>query len=565
METSKAAPAAPAGPSLIQISNDLEQCLSIADAMGLAPEISKRQSLVAFLQEAKAGRVDPDDPEYKFHSQGIIEVLNELLGDFTKNKAEVDAEFAKTKATYEATVTDLTTQMTDNEAAMQQLSSDIDTLTTEIAAARLDLINAEAQMKDDEAYLKDLTAQCEARAHDWDQRSQMRAGELQALTQALTILGSKVQGAAENVNIRALLQTKPVSAHISFLQEATVVEEEKHLATEHSVLTVSMHAKKNAAKQRAIALLSQTGKRLGSAVLTSLAMHVASDPFLKVKTLIQNLVERLLREATEEATKKGFCDTELGKAEKDRGYRFAEANKLSVEIAQLEAKRDSLTTEIDELAVGITNLEGSIQSATEMRAQEKEDNLATIAEAKDGLIAVTEALTILKSFYKQAAKGGSVLLQASPVDEDTSGPGFDSAYTGKQESSSSIIGLLEVIKSDFERTLSVTKEMEKTNAADFVLFDRTSKSDVGGKSTKHELDTEDLATTEATLTQKMTDLKTAMDLLDGALKTLEDLKPMCTDSSMTYAERVAKREEEIEALKQALCILDTEGVEPDCE
>jgi len=237
---------------------------------------------------------------------------------------------------------------------------------------------------------------------------------------------------------------------------------------------------------------------------------------------------------------------------------------LSVEIAQLEAKRDSLTTEIDELAVGITNLEGSIQSATEMRAQEKEDNLATIAEATDGLIAVTEALTILKSFYKQAAKGGSVLLQASPVDEDTSGPGFDSAYTGKQESSSSIIGLLEVIKSDFERTVSVTKEMEKTNAADFVLFDRTSKSDVGGKSTKHLLNTEDLATTEATLTQKMTDLKTAMDLLDGALKTLEDLKPMCTDSSMTYAERVAKREEEIEALKQALCILDTEGVEPDC-
>ena len=44
-----------------------------------------------------------------------------------------------------------------------------------------------------------------------------------------------------------------------------------------------------------------------------------------------------------------------------------------------------------------------------------------------------------------------------------------------------------------------------------------------------------------------------------AMQELEELKPACVDTGMSYEERVARREEEIEALKEALCILDKEG------
>jgi len=74
-----------------------------------------------------------------------------------------------------------------------------------------------------------------------------------------------------------------------------------------------------------------------------------------------------------------------------------------------------------------------------------------------------------------------------------------------------------------------------------------------------------LATTLTTIEQKMTDMQTAQDLLDAALKVIEGLKPTCIDTGMSYEERVAKREEEIAALKKALCILDPEGVEEQCE
>jgi len=44
--------------------------------------------------------------------------------------------------------------------------------------------------------------------------------------------------------------------------------------------------------------------------------------------------------------------------------------------------------------------------------------------------------------------------------------------------------------------------------------------------------------------------------LESAQLTLEDLKKMCIDGEETYSERVAKRQEEIDALKEALEIFE---------
>merc|ERR1719265_1889666 len=44
-------------------------------------------------------------------------------------------------------------------------------------------------------------------------------------------------------------------------------------------------------------------------------------------------------------------------------------------------------------------------------------------------------------------------------------------------------------------------------------------------------------------------------LLQKSLEELLELKPVCIDTGMSYEERVAMREEELEALKKALCIL----------
>jgi len=72
-------------------------------------------------------------------------------------------------------------------------------------------------------------------------------------------------------------------------------------------------ADQQAKRDLVLSLLRSKGAQIGSAVLTSLASKVSADPFAKIKQLIQELIERLLQEAADEANHKGWCDKELGK------------------------------------------------------------------------------------------------------------------------------------------------------------------------------------------------------------------------------------------------------------
>jgi len=513
----------------------------------------------AFLQS----KVDPSDPDYKYHSQELIDLLQKLHEDFVKEKEERDAEFAKAEQACEDTKADLAEQIELTEGTISDLEVEIGELTERIAEARGELVEANNLLKDDKLYLTDLTEVCETRANQFDQRSAMRADELTAMTKALELLEGSVATADASVNKRALLQRQAVKPLVSFLQ----AEEVQHVAVAH--VQVQEHGSAQKVEQRmasALQTLAQEGKRLHSAMLTSLVSRAGSDPFAKVKGLIQKLVERLIAEATAEATKKGFCDTELGKAKTQRDFRLEEVNKLSAEIGQLETKHDALELELEELAKALVDLKASAEEAAKLRGEQKEQNIATLKEARAGLSALSEAIGILKTFYKNAAKAASMVqTKASPIEEDNPGAGFSGSYKGNQAASKGVIGLLEVIKTDFQHTITVTEEAEKKQAAEYVEFDRTTQADIGAKTTKEELDNADLKTTKLTLETKTTEMKNNMDLLDTALKEVEELKPMCIDNVMTYAERVAKREEEIVALRKALCQLDGEGVEAECQ
>jgi uncharacterized protein YukE len=400
----------------------------------------------------------------------------------------------------------------------------------------------------------------------------MRGDELAALESALEVLSKDVKGRTK-VNERALLLQKRIPKPIS-AKPASAASALKTKSVDVTLKTISFlqssHGRAlrgalsaEARQQSVMVMLQKEGDRLGSLALSSLAAHIAADPFKKVKGLIQKLIERLLTEAKNEATKKGFCDTELGKAEKDRDFRFTEANDLSAELAKLEAKKDFLEKEIDDLQKEIKMETKVLKETTKERKDEKEANMKTLKTSKEGFEAVNEALLILKSFYKQAAKAAFV--QASPVDEDTSGPGFSGNYKGKQGGMKAVFALLETIASDFDRTTRKTEEAEHASHREFVEFEQSAKSSIAGKITKEELDTQDLKTTKQSIKTKMADMQTAVDLLDSALRELEELKPTCMDSGMSYKERVEKREQEMKALKKALCILDEENVEEECK
>merc|ERR1719456_953628 len=228
--------------------------------------------------------------------------------------------------------------------------------------------------------------------------------------------------------------------------------------------------------------LVASGTKLKSQHLSALAMRVQLDPFIKVKKLIQDLIERLVTEAAEEATKKGWCDTEMGKATSTRDSNMNTIMELNANLEGLEATKASLEEEISTLTTEIADLEEALSKQTKLRGEEKAENMDTLDKAKAGLDATKDAYDVLQTFYKKAAKGKVSLLQASPVDADA--PAVHSgSNTGNQQKAGGILAMLDVIISDFERTIKVTTETEKSAHREFVEFERTSKTSIASKET----------------------------------------------------------------------------------
>jgi hypothetical protein len=559
------------GASLLQSNSTLREevgsTLAIAEAMSLV-EAPKRRAVLAFMQ---GRRVDPSSPEYKFHSDGIISVLEKLKTEFDDKKSETQSEMEKAAKLCTDSKTELTGQIDGAKTEITGLETDIDTLNTKISEDRASLIEAEDMLKDDKVYLKDLTAQCETSAREWDQRSQARGQELEVLAEALKIIrdgGEDGKKSVKDLETDAGLRSTGDSA--------TTTEVNTRLRQRRVQLRVAPRPKQavrrappsflqqgsrsaslrstSSSLQQAEEFLRNAGINLKSAALTAMAASLRKDPFAKVKTMIQNLIVRLLDEAKKEATKQGFCDTELGKAYKTRDFRLDDAKKLAAEIGLLRSKNDTLAEEIAELEEALPELKDTLNQTAQLRAQEKIENMDRIKVSKEGHAAVTEAIVLLKTYYKSKAKA---LLQtrASPVDEDTEGPGFSGSYRGKADGARGIIGLLEVIKSDFDRAARTTREEEDKAQREFVEFEQTSKEDIAGKEKSLELKQEDQAMTISSMEKGLEKLTTTQGLVDDAIKTVEDLKPMCLDMGQDYQTRVQKREEEIAALRQAITIL----------
>merc|ERR1719482_2152771 len=305
-----------------------------------------------------------------------------------------------------------------------------------------------------------------------------------------------------------------------------------------------------AKRDKLVSLLTSVGKKINSAVLSTLALKVAKeDPFKKIKAMIQELIEKLLEEEADEANHKGWCDTEISKTLKDRDYRLRDITDLHSSIEKLNARKEKLNLTKTELTEEIATLEEDLANQTAERAEEKAEHEQTIADSEEGM----EAIDILDHFYKAAAKA---FVQQSPEDEMPDA-GFDDTYKASQGASTGILGMMEVIMGDFERTIKETTAEEEQAKRDFIEYDRETRMSIAAKTNALEATTSELTEVMDQLSTAGDELRTQQELLDTAVKTWEELLPGCVaDPGMSYEERVARRNQEIQALKDAYCILD---------
>merc|ERR1719262_1930599 len=502
------------------------------------PRLLSQKQHAALVQISEPGKAHA----FEYQSNDIIAVLEGLKDEFLQNKKDLDETEFETNAAFERERLGLqneekfaTKDKNEKEEILEAKTEELHT-TEDEKEKETDAKNA------DQSFLDTVTTECEQKAHDWDQRSKARSDELKALSDALTTLE---EGAANqySANKKLNLAQKPAT----FLQISGTSSQSMQLA----------------ATMGASQLLSKVAKDLHSPVLSVTAMKVKlmADHFVKVRAIIKDLIQKLEDDAEAEATQKGFCDTNMAAAISDRDTGNAQIEEAMATISKLTAEKEQLNQEIEDLKKAIAENLKALNEATELRNSEKADNEATIETAKEGKTAVELAINILKEFYDNAFIQTGKYVPPNADREgltvaDRAPEVFSGDYHGSQGASKGILGLLDVILSDFERTIDTTEDSEDTAAASFGTFEADTKTDNEDK--EDEIDTKEgrISDIDDELVETEEDKGDATELKENALKELKKLKPMCVEGEETYAQRVAKREKEIQALKDAQQMLD---------
>jgi len=473
----------------------------------------KDKAAVQALLQSKSADTDEDlslQPQaavsgYQSQGSGILDTISDM-----KEKAEStlsDARTAEMKAAheYEMLKQSLEMEMSTMKKRMSEATTEKSGLEESKSSAEEELASTKKALADDEKYLEELTQSCSMKAKEWATRQKDAAGELAAIAKAKEVLESGVK---------------------VFLQ----VSSKTHSKDEET----------SAKRDRVISILSKIEDH--SYLFSQLRSETrAGGPFDKVKGLIESMISRLQKEAAEEADTKAFCDKETSESKAKQAELTASSEKSQVRIEKATATIAELKQKIKALQEQMAEMDAAQAEATALRNKEHEEYLKASKDYKDSAEAVANAIAVLQDYYSSGS-----FVQAKEAPE---------LGGAKTDIASTIMSMLEVAESDFTSLLAEAEASEKEAQSN---YDKLTEQNTITKTTN----TGEVKGMEATVKSEETsllnykeDFATTGKELDAVLAYLDKLKPQCETKVMSYAERVAKREAEIEGLKEALEIL----------
>jgi len=488
-----------------------------------------RVALAAFLQERASEDGAPEVSAYEFQSSSIMDLLEKLLDKFKAQLDEVQTDENNRQHAFNLQEEHLSNSIKQLSAERERKAEDKADTEAASATAQGKLAQAKSDLSDDKTFLAHVTATYEEKHSQYDVNQGVRKQELEALAKAIEIIANPDVAGSYGEHINAELAQVSPHKTANFLQ------------------TGGTRTGRAAARQQATEFLQRRAAALNSNTLAELARVMGSsseNPFAKVITMVEDLLEKLKAQAAAEAEHKAWCDEQLKENKHKRDAKTIAVEKLTAEIQKLEGEIATMGEQIDTLIQEQADITKAMAEATSVRQKEKAENEATIADAKAGSAAVATALQILQEFYSGQA---SFLQQRGKQVPEMA------EYKGM--SGGGVIGMLEVIQTDFMRLEADTKAAETQAAQEYDEFMTESET---SKKRKHEEEVQtklDKDQSEFDKSELQKDLAAEQADLDAADKYYAELKPQCLQVHVSWEERVARREEELAALNEAYAIL----------
>merc|ERR1719217_1366467 len=118
-------------------------------------------------------------------------------------------------------------------------------------------------------------------------------------------------------------------------------------------------------------------------------------------------------------------------------------------------------------------------------------------------------------------------------------------------SGTSIIGILEIVESDFAESLSKEEAEEADKQESYEIITQKNKVSKAQKEQDVKYKTKEYKSLDKGIAELGGDLQTVGDELDAVVKYLTELKERCIAKPDTYEQRKKRRDKEITGLKEA--------------
>lgn len=535
-----------------QVSSDLEstgesvgQCITALKDSKDATSLAQAQKTAEVLLQTDpaevmaAGDMQSHKKSYSFKGGNIIELLKQLKLKFEDDLTQVEKEETNRVNSY-----NLAKDARDNSITAAEKSKDEKTdlkaeVDEELAEAKSDLEDEEGELEADSGTLETTDKKCSVKTSEWEERSNTRSGEIEAINVAIKIL-------AKVANVRTEAPSNPVPpASPVFLQI-----EEVDVSTDP--------------KMKAVVYLRQKAASLHAKALERLAQEVEAhlgSPFDIINNDIQKMIFRLMAEQKDEDEHKHWCDLELEKTSVSIDDKQDKMDDLQAKIDDAEATVGELTEEIKAADEMVAEIVSFMKEATEIREVGKKENDLAIKDSQDSQEAVSNAIAVLTDFYKESgeiAKEPYEFVQKGvdlPDDPDT----WDSSYSGVSDPSAQPGGIITILEKCNEEFATMEADTKAQEASDQDAYDSDMQEHDIEKA-KRSKEAEMKGAEKKRLVEKTASMeknrKHVSDEHEATVQYQKDLQPACVEGDSTYEDRKAARTEEIEALHNSQVILE---------
>jgi len=467
----------------------------------------QRKQMYAYVEEAQNHRAPA--------SGEIFGMLKQMKESFETNLANSQKEETQSQKDYE----DLKKAKTEEIAAATDL---IGTKTQELAKSDEKNVQSKESLEDtqsvlaaDTKFLTNLKEQCGAMDADYEERVKLRQQEIMACGKALAFLSSD-------------------EAHELFSRTLGFVQ-----------LRSSVSSKRRTQVSK---LLMQAAHKHKDQLLYNLAVSTRMDAFAEVRKNIQAMIDQLVKEKADEVELKDFCVSEINTNEAETEGKTRDKADLTAKIEDLTSSIDMLGKEIETLKAEVAELGVQLTRAGEDREKENKDFQIVVADQRATAKLLTAALGILKGFYEKAA----LVQTKSTVYKQEPPASFAKQEPNKQ--SGGVMGMMEGIIGEAK-----TMEAEAIRAeSDAQVSYETFVKDTNDSITEKTKDMVNKGEMKAKAESDKVEKEAAAGAVDEDLASLAaengDLHKQCDFTLKNFDLRQGARDDEIEALKQALNI-----------